>query len=335
MKTINKMYRLFLPSEKNNYQPLILRPKNLFILAVILLVAKFMLFSWFFYYPKTSEFAIVTSAKLIELTNNERVANGLMPLKINNSLSQAAEGKAQDMLINGYFAHTSPAGTSPWHWLEINNYKYVAAGENLAKDFTESEYVHRAWMKSPSHRANIMNENYQEIGIAVVEGEINGKKTLLAVQFLGKAPSKKIAPESEAPVNVGVATAPSETIKVEPVKIVQEESTKEIKEEDTKTAIVPVEAIGAPITEKEIILNDVTEKSEIFMQKIYFIIAGMLSLILFLTIFVNVSVQHPKLIFTSIIFIVLISGLACFNGQAFLNSEIELTDGASFQRITE
>lgn len=329
------MYKSFIPSKKNDYQPLLLRPKNLFILAVILLVAKFMLFSWFFYYPKTSEFAAVTSAKLIELTNNERIANGLKPLKINDSLSRAAEGKAQDMLINSYFAHTSPTGTSPWHWLEKNNYNYVAAGENLAKDFTDSEYVHKAWMRSLSHKANIMNENYQEIGIAVVEGEINGKRTLLAVQFFGKASGKKTAPKSEAPVSVGVVTTPSETIKVEPVKIVQEEQTKEVKGEDTEIAVAPIEAIEAPPTEKEIALNNATEKSGPFTQKIYFIIAGVLSLVLILTVFVNIRVQHPKLIFTSIIFIILISGLACFNGQNFLNKGIDLTDGASVQRIAD
>ena len=322
------MHKIFFPSGRNDYQPLILRPKNLFILAIVLLVAKFMLFSWFFYYPKTSEFAAVTSTKLIELTNNERIANGLKPLKINENLSQAAEGKAQDMLINAYFAHTSPTGTTPWYWLEKNNYNYVAAGENLAKDFTDSEYVHKAWMKSPSHKANIMNENYQEIGIAVVEGEVNGKKTLLAVQFFGKTSTKKTTPKTETPTNVGVATTNSQATEIKPVEIVSntQEPIKEIKGEGI---------VEKPTTEKEIVLNDITEKSEPFVQKIYVIIAGLLSLVLLLTVFVNIRVQYPRLIFTSIIFIVLIGGLACFNGQMFLNRNIDLIDGASIQRIIQ
>jgi hypothetical protein len=323
-----KMHKTFIPSKKNDYQPLILRSKNLFILAILLLVAKFMLFSWFFYYPKTSEFAVVTSAKLIELTNNERIANGLKPLKINENLSQAAEGKAQDMLINAYFAHTSPTGITPWYWLERNNYNYVAAGENLAKDFTDSEYVHKAWMKSPSHKANIMNENYQEIGIAVVEGEINGKKTLLAVQFFGKVSAKKTAPRTETPTNVGIATTIPQTTEIKPVEISSNirESVKEVKGEGVAEKAV---------TEKEIVLNNITEKSEPFVQRIYVIIAGLLSIVLLLTVFINVRVQYPRLIFTSIIFIILIGGLACFNAHTFLNRNIDLIDGASVQQITQ
>jgi uncharacterized protein YkwD len=322
------MHKTFIPSKRNNYQPLILRPRNLFILAIALLVAKFILFSWFFYFPKTSEFAIVTSEKLIELTNNERIANGLKPLKINDKLSQAAEGKAQDMLLNSYFAHTSPTGITPWYWLEKNDYNYVAAGENLAKDFTDSGYVHKAWMNSPSHRANIMNENYQEIGIAVVEGEINGKKTLLAVQFFGKVPAKKTAPKTEMPTNVGVATTTPTITEIKPAEVVSniQEPIKEVKGEEIQEK---------PITENELVLNSITEKSEPFVQKIYIIIAGLLSLVLLLTIFVNVRVQYPRLIFTSIIFIILIGALAVFNGQTFLNRSINLIDGASIQRIIQ
>lgn len=285
-----------------------------------------MLLSWFFYFPRTSEFAVVTSAKLIELVNNERIANGLKSLKINDKLSQAAEGKAQDMLVNAYFAHTSPTGITPWYWLEKNDYNYVAAGENLAKDFTDSEYVHKAWMNSPSHKANIMNENYQEIGIAVVEGEINGKKTLLAVQFFGKASTRKTASKTEMPLNVGVATTTPETPETKPVEVVSnvQEPVKEIKGEGVAEESV---------TEKETILNNITEKSEPFVQKIYVIIAGLLSLVLLLTVFVNIRVQYPRLIFTSIILIILIGGLACFNGQTFLNRSIDLIDGASIQRV--
>lgn len=332
------MHKIFFPSGKNDYQPLILRPKNLFILAIILLVAKFVLFSWFFYFPQTSEFAVVTSAKLIELANNERVANGLKPLKINDKLSQAAEGKAQDMLENSYFAHTSPTGTTPWYWLDKNNYNYVAAGENLAKDFTDSEYVHKAWMRSLSHKANIMNENYQEIGIAVVEGEINGKKTLLAVQFFGKVPSKKTAPKTETPTNVSVATTIPQTTETKPVEIVsniQEPEQKEIKGEDIDVSKDSSDSAKGTVTENETILNNITEKSEPFVQKIYFVIAGLLSLVLLLTVFVNIQVQYPRLIFTSIIFIVLIGGIACFNSQTFLNKGIDLIDGASVQQIIQ
>jgi hypothetical protein len=337
-KMFKQMHKIFFPSGKNDYQPLMLRPRNLFVLAIILLVAKFVLFSWFFYFPGTPEFAVVTGAKLIELVNNERIVNGLKPLKVSDKLSQAAEGKAQDMLENSYFAHTSPTGITPWYWLDKNNYNYVAAGENLAKDFTDSEYVHKAWMNSPSHKANIMNENYQEIGIAVVEGEINGKKTLLAVQFFGKVPSKKTAPKTETQLNVGIASTIPKTTETKPSEIVsniQEPEQKEIKGEDIVVSKDLIDSAKETANENETILNNVTQKSEPFTQKIYFVIAGLLSMVLLLTVFVNIRVQYPRLIFTSIIFVVLIGGLACFNGQAFLNKGIDLVDGASVQRIIQ
>ncbi len=339
-----KMYKTFIPSKKNDYHPLILRPKNLFILAVILLAVKFILFSWLFYYPRISNFAVVTSNALIELTNNERIANGLKPLRISDKLTLAAEQKARDMLINAYFAHTSPSGITPWHWLEINDYKYLAAGENLAKDFTESEYVHRAWMNSSSHRANIMNENYQEIGIAVVEGEINGKKTVLAVQFFGKPAAVKPVSTPKMPpptTNVGIATQPPSQ-PVNPVNNLPSQNP-ELSESPQKEKVQGNEQITPEettlpvseyrVTENEVILNDITKNSELFLQKIYFIITGLLGAVLLLTVFVNVRSRHPKLIFGVIVILVIIGAIASFNGQSLLNRGIDLLDGASIQKI--
>jgi len=323
-----KMHKTFIPSKKNDYQPLILRPKNLFILAVILVVVKFLLFSWFFYFPETSNFAVVTSSKLIELVEQERVANNLSELKINAKLTEAAQEKAQDMLNNGYFAHTSPSGVTPWYWFDKVGYNYVAAGENLAKDFTDSEYLHKAWMNSPSHRANILNGKYDEVGIAVLEGEMNGKKTIVAVQLFGKAATtKKVTPKTVqsniTPSNVGIATTPK-----------SETSQNKIQGEQTTTAPVSttIEEIVKP-SENQIVLNNITEKTEPFAQKIYFMIAGLASLVLLLTVFINIRVQYPRLILGSIIFIILIAGIACFNVQLFLNKKIDTLDGASVDRI--
>src|SRR4030042_7045548 len=138
MKRISaKTHTVFFPCRHNDYQPLILRPKNLFILAIILIIIKILLFSWFLSYPKTNYFANVTSSQLIELTNKERVERGLPALKVSEVLIRAAQEKAQNMLTEGYFAHTSPSGANPWYWFDRVGYNYVAAGENLAKDFNE------------------------------------------------------------------------------------------------------------------------------------------------------------------------------------------------------
>lgn len=318
-KVGRKVKRGFIPHTENDFQPGILKPRSLFILAVVLLLIKFLIFSWFFYFPKTAQFAVVTSSELINLANKERVALGLQPLEANQQLIQAAQQKAQDMLNNSYFAHISPSGITPWYWLDTVGYKYTAAGENLAKDFTDSKFLHQAWMNSPSHRANILKNDYQEIGIAVVEGKINNKRTVLAVQFFGKATSvKEIEPKSSEPLAVS-----DTSVELPPPKEETEIKSEEI---SLKGPLVfkQEENLKKIVEKPKNILSTVREKSESLIQKVYFIILGLLSLVLLLTIFINIRVQYPKLIFIALIFIVLIAAIALFNGQEFLNRGIEV-----------
>jgi hypothetical protein len=89
------------------------------------------------------------------------------------------------MVDNDYFAHTSPQDVDPWHWLEEVEYQYKYAGENLAMDFSSAAAVHKAWMKSESHKDNILSSKYTEIGVAVLEGTIENRQTKVAVQFFG------------------------------------------------------------------------------------------------------------------------------------------------------
>jgi Cysteine-rich secretory protein family len=135
--------------------------------------------------------ADVTSGSLLRLTNESRKQAGLPLLKQNDQLKQAAEAKAKDMFKNDYFAHTSPKGVTPWHWIKQSGYQYGFAGENLAINYETSASQHKAWMKSKTHRANILSDKYQEIGIAVVAGKINGKEALVTVQVFA---SPKTAP---------------------------------------------------------------------------------------------------------------------------------------------
>ena len=89
------------------------------------------------------------------------------------------------MLNKGYWAHFAPDGTSPWSFFTKFGYKYKYAGENLARDFSNPGSVVNAWMASSSHRENLLSPKYKEIGIAVVEGKLNGVDTTLVVQLFG------------------------------------------------------------------------------------------------------------------------------------------------------
>lgn len=125
------------------------------------------------------------SEEIIENVNIERQKQGRSILTRSKALDKAAMLKAKDMIGNNYFAHTSPDGIDPWHWIGKVDYQYKYAGENLAMDFKTANAVHKAWMKSPTHKENIIAEKYTEIGVAVVRGIIEeGKEeTNVAVQF--------------------------------------------------------------------------------------------------------------------------------------------------------
>ncbi|OGY38904.1 MAG: hypothetical protein A2418_01765 [Candidatus Brennerbacteria bacterium RIFOXYC1_FULL_41_11] len=175
----------FLPTEFNQNLPFSLRPKSLAIVVVLALIIKsFAFVSWFAFFEQPF-FADIVSGLIVHLSNQERQSSGLSPLKESSILDKAAQDKALDMLAKNYFNHNAPDGTLPWYWFSKNGYAYKYAGENLAVDFFESEDVVKAWMNSPTHKFNIMNNKYQEIGVAVVKGSLQGRETTLVVQLFG------------------------------------------------------------------------------------------------------------------------------------------------------
>ncbi|OGD92464.1 hypothetical protein A2697_02925 [Candidatus Curtissbacteria bacterium RIFCSPHIGHO2_01_FULL_41_44] len=131
--------------------------------------------------------------QIIEMTNARRSANGLPPLSFNGNLAAAAAAKAQDMFANDYWAHISPAGKTPWSFISSAGYRYVFAGENLARDYSDPGAVVNAWMNSSSHRANVLDKNFKEIGVAVASGRLGGREGTLVVQMFGTGISPSIA----------------------------------------------------------------------------------------------------------------------------------------------
>jgi len=123
---------------------------------------------------------------LLTDTNQMREKDRLEPLVFNEALSKAAYQKAMDMFEDDYWSHVAPDGKEPWDFILAENYDYTYAGENLAKNFSASSDVVKAWMESPSHRENLLNRNYKEVGFAVVNGTLGGIETTLVVQMFGQ-----------------------------------------------------------------------------------------------------------------------------------------------------
>lgn len=149
--------------------------------------------------------AAVVSSMLVDLANGDRVSNNLGMVQVNPALVAVAQAKANDMAAKGYFAHTSPEGLDPWYWFEQQGYAYDYAGENLAVDFTDSMDVERAWMNSPTHRENLLNNKFTEIGIATAQGMYQGRATTFVVQVFGTPSASK----SQQPVRAAVPSEPT------------------------------------------------------------------------------------------------------------------------------
>lgn len=109
---------------------------------------------------------------LFDATNRRRQANGLAALRANANLVGIARIRSQDMAQYNYFAHTSPvSGDTAFSLMDIYGVPYGWAGENLAKNnYSQAETVavaDQALWDSPSHRENIMNPNFTDVGIAL------------------------------------------------------------------------------------------------------------------------------------------------------------------------
>lgn len=102
---------------------------------------------------------------MVALINKDRAAQGLKPLTENKLLDESARAKACDMKEKNYFEHVSPEGFEPWSFMKDVGYKYINAGENIARSYTSTKKLAEAYLKSPEHRDNILNPEYTEVGI--------------------------------------------------------------------------------------------------------------------------------------------------------------------------
>lgn len=130
---------------------------------------------------------------ILERINTDRKLNNKKVLSWSNLLCQSAKLKAEDMIENNYFEHVSPTGITPWYWIDRMGYKYTFSGENLALNYYTSESAHTALMNSPGHRANILNENFVQIGLSYFRGKINGQDAFIIIQHFA-SPAPEVPP---------------------------------------------------------------------------------------------------------------------------------------------
>lgn len=142
--------------------------------------------------------------EVIRLVNIERTSRGLQPLARNSSLTEAARAHNQDMIVNDFFDHTGSDGSTPAQRACAQGYPPFGwgecfVGENIAVGYCTPAEVMEGWMKSPGHRDNILNPDYQEVGVGHDTG---GRYLDYWTMDLGAQPDQPLPRLSTAPTSV-------------------------------------------------------------------------------------------------------------------------------------
>jgi cysteine-rich secretory family protein len=153
-----------------------------------------------------------SSASLLQATNQQRTDKQLNALQLNTQLSNAAQTKANDMAARNYWAHNTPDGQPPAAFVTSAGYSYQIIGENLAYGFSGAKEAIAGWMNSPEHRANVLDNRYQDVGFGIAQ----------APNFQGQGPATIVVAEYGAPTGaalgvsdaapVALAAAPAHSI---------------------------------------------------------------------------------------------------------------------------
>ncbi|MEK7584139.1 MAG: CAP domain-containing protein [Patescibacteria group bacterium] len=207
-----------IPHEGNDHKPKALHGKAVqHVLVVVLLVKIAIVGTLFILFPNPALLTRDIRSDMYRLINEYRSSKGLQELSLNSSLEEFAYGKGQDMLQSNYFSHFGPDGKKPWQWIDIGTYDFKSMGENLAMDFLTAESVLTAFQKSPTHDRNLLQTAYSDIGVAVLNGYLDGHETNLMVVFFGSPKIVQAAAVPAAPEPSDALAAPETTAVVSQV----------------------------------------------------------------------------------------------------------------------
>lgn len=135
---------------------------------------------------KPAHAATIRGYEVYNAINAFRAEKYLPPLHPSKELVSAAQIKANNMARQGWMSHTSPQGVMVWDSITDAGYKYSALGENLAQGFDSVTSTVEAWVRSSSHRKNILDPEFKDTGIGIAIGDYKGHKhVVFIVQLFG------------------------------------------------------------------------------------------------------------------------------------------------------
>lgn len=193
-----QLQNFFIPHAGNNYHPHILHTKRAFLYSGVFLITKIIVIGFAALLPLQvfvmPDVLKIEGDNIIAFTNETRLAQGLPPLEGEVKLFASSDLKAKDMATKEYFDHRSPDGKGLADFLALADYEYHVAGENLAIGFFDAKKLVDAWKKSPTHYANLVDSEFNQIGVGVEIGNYNGSQTVYVAQHFG-SPSLQVASE--------------------------------------------------------------------------------------------------------------------------------------------
>ncbi|MCH8741953.1 CAP domain-containing protein [Patescibacteria group bacterium] len=323
---ISLLKKYFIPHGDNEHKPHVLRKQaTLFIATFVLLFGIIFLLQTFIVFPKTNFLAAVFPNVVVDLTNSNRGSAGLSTLQINSLLEKAAQQKAQDMAQKGYFDHTSPEGKTPWYWLDKAGYRYSYAGENIAIHFYDSQDLVKSWMNSSSHRTNILNKNFTEIGIGVATGLYKGKETVYIVQLFGKptaalAKTTELKTEQATPIEIIPEIKEILSREISSDMFYAKEASIETTLPKTTTTIQAHEepTINQPVFQSSL-AQRLSSSPRVILKYLYFFLFIIIILALVLNIFIKIRIQHPPLIINGLLLLFLITAVFLINNYFMIS----------------
>lgn len=371
-----KLKHLFLPIPENDYTPHLLQRAAMVIMLVLILLSfaavNLQALLW-----QSSSWLVgtVLPAVVVDLTNSERADFAATPLRRNALLDEAARLKAEHMAAKSYFAHYSPDGVSPWYWFEVVSYTYAHAGENLAIHFSDSGAVVDAWMNSPTHKANIIDTKFTEIGVGTAKGVYDGHETVFVVQLFGTpaAPVAAPAPVAVTPVAEAaplaaetLAETPVEAVVTPepPVAVVEEESvvlaetTPEVTEESvvvaeslpetaplssfssyvaTSSGLAPVAvgSVSGTTAESVSFSESLITRPSVTLQMVYLTLGLLVAVLLMVSIVIGINHTRPLQVVYGVGLLMLMSGLFYVHAALTTSVVIAATPEATPQETYE
>lgn len=251
---MHSLKQLLIPHRKNNYRPHLIRRHGLAFALMFVLGIQVISGLQISAGGQVLGYATnITVSGLLSETNSERSAAGKASLKNHSKLNASAQAKANHMISENYWAHTAPDGTTPWYWFDWAGYDYVMAGENLAYGFDTSSGVVNGWMNSPSHRDNMLNGAFEDVGFGIANGSNyqGGPNTVVVAHYAEPA----VLSGSSGNSSGGSSPKPTSQPPAEPEPAATPAETKPEPKPEPDTAEETTEPVEEPGTSAELDIN--------------------------------------------------------------------------------